>query len=81
MTPYISQTTYEIQVNLGITCNDHERQLLSLPVKMSDLGIINVMEMCDLEFQQSVKATRNLVRKIVNQNEVVPIESNVQQTN
>ncbi len=55
----------------GRTCNDHERQLLSLPVKMGGLGIINVTEMCDLEFQQSIKVTQNLVRNIANQNEVI----------
>ena len=52
----------------GRTCNDHERQLLSLPVKLGGLGIINVLETCELDFQQSVKITRSLVRKIVNQN-------------
>ena len=52
----------------GRTCNDHERQLLSLPVKLGGLGIIDVTESCRIEFQQSIKHTQDLVRKIINQN-------------
>ncbi|XP_066925323.1 uncharacterized protein [Clytia hemisphaerica] len=52
----------------GRTCNDYERQLLSLPVKLGGLGIIDVTESCGIEFQQSIKHTQDLVRKIINQN-------------
>ena len=34
-------------------CNDDERKLLSLPVKLGGLGLTNVTYISDIEFQQS----------------------------
>ena len=48
-------------------CNNDERLLLSLPCKMGGLGIINPMEMCDIEFSCSSKITFSLQSKIMNQ--------------
>ena len=49
----------------GQLVNDHERQLLSLPVRYGGLGLINPCEMSDTEFENSVKLTAELASKIV----------------
>ena len=50
----------------GRTCNDEERQLLYLPVKLSGMGITNITSISDIEYQTSKKTTKILVDKIKN---------------
>ena len=50
----------------GATCNDLERQLLSLPVKLGGMDITNITSISDIEHQTSKKATKSLVDKIKN---------------
>ena len=52
----------------GHICTDVERDLLSLPAKMGGLGIINVKEIAQQEFENSIQMTESLV-KIVNRTE------------
>ena len=51
----------------GRTCNDKERQLLSLPVKLGGTGITIITSTSDIEYQTSKKTTKILVDKIKNQ--------------
>ena len=51
----------------GKTCNDEERQLLSLPVKLGGVGIRNIISISDIEYQTSKKTTKSLADKIKNQ--------------
>ena len=48
----------------GRHCNDIERQLLSLPIRLGGLGIINVMEIAEIIYANSTKVTRNLTSSI-----------------
>ena len=50
----------------GRTCSDEERQLLSLLVKLSGMGITNITSVSDIGYQTSKKTTKNLVNKIKN---------------
>ena len=51
----------------GKTYNDEERQLLSLPVKLGGMGIIDITSISDIEYQTSKMTTKILVHKIKNQ--------------
>ena len=48
----------------GRTYNDKEHQLLSLPVKLSGMGITDITSISDIEYQTSKKTTKILVDKI-----------------
>ena len=48
-------------------CNVIERKLLSLPVRLGGLGIINPCEIADHEFSNSVKLTSTLTNAIIEQ--------------
>ena len=48
-------------------CNVIERKLLSLPVRLGGLGIINPCEIADHEFNNSVKLTSTLTNAIIGQ--------------
>ena len=48
------------------TCNDEERQLLSLPFKLGGMGITDITSISDIEYQTSKKTTKVLVDKIKN---------------
>ena len=53
----------------GRNCNDNERILLSLPIKMGGLGIINITEEAANQFQTSKAVTSQLCSLIVNQSD------------
>ena len=50
-------------------CNEIERELFSLPMKLGGLGIIIPSEMSDIQFRNSQSVTRSLVEHIVEQRE------------
>ena len=45
----------------------NERDLLAMPVRLGELGIINPSQDADLQYQASMKTTAPLVEKIVSQ--------------
>ena len=51
----------------GHCCSHVERLLLSLPVKMGGLGLPIFTDICDLEYENSRRATSQLTKKIMNQ--------------
>ena len=55
-------------ISEGRSCNDLEREILSLPVKMGGMGLIDLTKISEVEFKTSMRSTVNLVNKIVNQN-------------
>ncbi|XP_057316854.1 uncharacterized protein LOC130657880 [Hydractinia symbiolongicarpus] len=52
-------------------CSDDERVLLSLPVKMGGLGLINVVETSKMEYEFSKLVTNELTKEIKHQNLMV----------
>ena len=56
----------------GRCCSDDERALLSLPVRLGGLGIINPMKISDEEFENSKKMTFNLTSAIQHQQREYP---------
>ena len=50
------------------TCNEAERKLLSLPVKMGGLGLAEITIISEIEFLTSINKTKSITHKIVNQN-------------
>ena len=59
----VIQQEFITSLSEGRTCNDEERQLLSLPVKLGGMGKTNITSISDIEYQTS---TKNLVDKIKN---------------
>ena len=51
----------------GHRCKPSERTLLSLPVRLGGMGIPIFSEICDIEYNNSIKATKQLTRNINNQ--------------
>ena len=51
----------------GHHCSQDERRLLSLPVRLGGLGIPIFSELCEREFQNSARATKQLSQKIQDQ--------------
>ena len=49
-------------------CSDAERDLLSLPVKLGGMGILNVTRVSEIDYNTSKYATFELTRKIYSQN-------------
>ena len=56
----------------GRCCSDDERALLSLPVRLGGLGIINPIKISDEEFENSKKMTLNLTSAIEHQQREYP---------
>jgi len=54
----------------GYECDDTYRTLLSLPPKYGGLGITNVTEICDIEYQNSRTISAENVKLIMEQNQV-----------
>ena len=52
----------------GRSCNDLERELLSLPVKLGGLGIGNITKTADVEYRASLNVTSKYVKNILHQN-------------
>ena len=48
----------------GHHCSDDERRLLSLPVRLGRLGIPILSELCEREYDNSIKATEQLAGRI-----------------
>ena len=55
-------------------CSDSERQLLSLPVRLGGLGLVDITQVADIEFSTSMKSTASLSRKIRHQHVVLSDE-------
>lgn len=53
------------------SCNDDERRLLSLPVKLGGLGIVDITTISDIEYQISQNTTSNMTEQILKQNELI----------
>ena len=51
-------------------CNDDDRLLLSLPVKLGGMAIDDITKLSDLEYNQSRELTKNLSLKIILQNDL-----------
>ena len=49
----------------GHNCSQSERDLLTLPVRMEELGFTNPRDQAELEYAMSVKMTAPLVTQIV----------------
>ena len=58
----------------GRSCSDDDRTLLSLPVRLGGLGIINPSEISEDEFQNSIKMTEHLTTAIQNQLTDIPAD-------
>ena len=56
----------------GRSCSDDDRILLSLPVRLGGLGIIDPSKIADEEFQNSRKMTENLTAAIKSQQRDIP---------
>ena len=50
-------------------CNDNERQLLSLPIKLGGLGIINVIDESKFQYETSKDVTNELTNRIIQQSD------------
>ena len=55
----------------GRLCNDFERKLLALPIKLGGLGIINIVDLAEQEFRYSKSVTESLTTAIVNQETII----------
>ena len=53
----------------GRNCSDDERKLLSLPIKLGGMGIINVLDTAQCDYETSIQLTSKLQDQIVNQSE------------
>ena len=53
----------------GRNCSDDERKLLSLPIKLGGMGIINVLDTAQCDYETSIQLTSKLKDQIVNQSE------------
>ena len=51
----------------GINCSDIERKLMSLLPKLEGMGILNVFDIADREYEFSQMLSNNLISKIINQ--------------
>ena len=58
----------------GRMCNDDERQLLSLPIRLGGMGIINVCDVSDNEHANSKQATELLTAAIIAQQTALPLD-------
>ena len=56
----------------GRSCSDDDRILLSLPVRLGGLGIIDPSKIADEEFQNSRKMTENLTAAVKSQQRDIP---------
>ena len=56
----------------GRACSDDERTLLSLPVRLGGLGIIDPSKISDDEFENSCKMTKDLTSAIRSQQSEIP---------
>ena len=56
----------------GRSCSDDERILLSLPVRLGGLGIINPVVLANIEFENSKLMTESLTHAIRNQTRELP---------
>ena len=65
----------------GRSCTDEERKLLSLPVKLGGLGIINLTSISDIEYETSKRTTKDLVDKIKHQRNTSSINQHTQNGN
>ena len=59
-------------------CSETERDLLTLPVRMGGLGLINPSVSADVEYQASIRLSAPLVSKIEAQSHETPEEAEVQ---
>ena len=50
-------------------CNDNERQLLSLPIKLGEFGIINVIDWCKFHYETSKDVMNELTNWAVQQSD------------
>ena len=58
----------------GHHCSEDERRLLSLPVRLGGLGLPIFSELCDREYENSLKATKQLAVRIQAQNSAYEID-------
>ena len=56
----------------GRMCNDNERDLLSLPPRLGGSGIINLVKICEIEYEFSKEATQILTSAIIKQHRELP---------
>ena len=56
----------------GYICNDHERDLIALPVRLGGLGIINPVTIADSEYDNSTRLTAELTQSIISQGQQQP---------
>ena len=56
-------------------CNQLDRNILALPVRLGDLGLGNASLEARREYDSSVKATKPLVEQIVSQSHQLPEDS------
>ena len=61
-------TVFLPSITNGIVINPSERKLLSLPPKLGGLGIPIFSEICQFEYENSIKLTKPLCTSIINQN-------------
>ena len=62
----------------GRNCSEAEHDLVALPVRMGDLGLINPSESADAEYSASIRVSAPLVSKIEEQSDETPDEAEVQ---